>query len=486
MKSKITIPILGVVVFVVLWIVFYPPIYAIHDEAAYMAQAYVMRSGTIFGDVAGINVVSSIKEPSGHLVTKYAPGTSFLLIPFTFIGWKTIFLLPLVLYLLGFFVFIKILKIYNIPPYFSLLYLLYPSSVLYSRTIMADIPSAVFFIIALYLFLKGKRFYFLSGLIFGFLSLFRYSNIILSIPFLIFVAIRFFKEIRKTCFLSSPFLKFVIGLLPGILILLFYNKIAFGGFFNTPLGVTGTFSLGFLPHNILFYVLSMSLIYPFMFFFIFFLRKNRLIFITTAFLFLLFYSLYSYFTTAPGRNMFKTLVVGMRYLLPITPIFILSYCDLLDRIRRKSVFLVNIFFWFLIGIFSILDLGMVYQHQRFLKKQEQYKNIIYENTDEYSLILTNYDGMEFFQPVWGKRKYTMFVYWRNKIPVDLSKYNFKKLYLLTVVRSDKEGNEYVRKYADEIVQEYNGQLVREVKGDPELRLWRLNYESTNDSVSEKR
>ena len=72
----------------------------------------------------------------------------------------------------------------------------------------------------------------------------------------------------------------------------------------------------------------------------------------------------------------------------------------------------------------------------------------------------------------------MFVYWKNKIPIDFSKYDFSKLYLFTVIRSDKGGNEYVRRYADEIVRKYNGQLVREVKGDPELRLWRLNYEST--------
>ena len=451
-----------------------------------MAQAYVMRNGTIFGDVAGIPVVSSIKTPSGHFVTKYAPGTSFLLIPFTFLGWRSIFSLPLILHLLGFFVFIKILKIYNIAHYFSLLYLLYPTSVLYSRTIMADIPSAVFFIIACYFFLRKKKFYFLSGVFFGILPLFRYSNIILAIPFFVYAIVELFRCIRKTSFLGSVVLRLLLGFIPGFLLLIIYNKIAFGGFLSTPLGVTGSFSLRFLPHNLLFYFLSMSLVYPLMFFFIFFLRKNRFILITTAFLFLLFYSLYTYFTVAPGKNMFKTLIVGMRYLLPVVPIFILSYSNMLEKVKRKIPVLANGFFWFLVVAFSILNLAMIYQHQGFLKTQEKLKDTIYANTDEHSLILTNYDGMEFFQPAWGKRETAMFVYWKSRIPVDFSKYDFTKLYLLTVIRSDKEGNEYVRKYADEIIKEYSGETVAEIKGDPELRLWKLHYESANDSVSEKR
>ena len=138
------------------------------------------------------------------------------------------------------------------------------------------------------------------------------------------------------------------------------------------------------------------------------------------------------------------------------------------------------------GVFSILNLGMVYQHQGFLKEQGKYKNTIYENTDEKSLILINYEGLEFFQPVWGRIEYSSFVYWKDRLLVDFSKYDFDKLFLLTVIRSDKEGNEYVRKYAEEIVEEYNGVLIAEIKKDPELRLWRLQYERENDSEGEYR
>jgi len=487
MKNKQSIVLLFIVIiFTILWIIFYPPIYAIHDEAGYMAQAYVMRKGTIFGDVAGIPVVSSVKNSSGHLVTKYAPGTSFLLIPFTFFGWRTIFLVPLILHLIGFIVFLNILKIYKVSPYFSLLYLLYPTSVLYSRTIMADIPSAVFFILACYFFLKGKRFCFLAGLFLGILPLFRYSNIILSIPFFVYLIIDSFKSIKQSNFVYSPFFKLLLGFIPGLLILLFYNKIAFGGFLKTPVGVTGTFSLKFLPRNLFFYIISLSIIYPFMVFTIFFLRKYRFVFITSAFLFLVFYSAYCYFTIAPGKNMLKTLIVGMRYLLPIIPIFILSYSDVFERMKRKIPVLANSFFWLIVIVFSILNLGMVYQHQGFLKEQEKYKNTIYENTDETSLILTNYEGMEYFQSAWGKQEYTLFVYWKDRLLVDFSKYDFDKLFLLAVIRSDKEGNEYVRKYAEEIVEEYSGETVAEIMGDPELRLWRLEYERGNGSETEHR
>ncbi len=482
-KHKFGLIICGLI-FAVFWFIFYPPIYAIHDEAGYLAQAYVMRGGTIFGDVAGIPVVSSIKTPSDHLITKYAIGTSFLLIPFTFLGWKCIFLLPLIIHLIGFFVFIKILRIYSISPYFSLLYLLYPTSVLYSRTIMADIPSAVFFTIALYFFLRRKNYYFLCGFFLGIISLFRYSSILLALPILIFTFAEAIRSIKRVSFFRSSFFKILLGFLPGFLLLLFYNKIAFGGFLKTPLGVTGTFSAKFLPHNLLFYVISLSLIYPFMFFTLFFLKKFRYLLFFIVLLFILFYSSYYYFTVAPGKNLVKTFIVGTRFLLPVVPIFLLSYADVLERLKRKCVVPVTVFFWFIVVVFIILNIGMIYQHQGFLNEQERYKNTIYENTNTKSLILTNYDGMEFFQPAWGKREVAMFVYWKNRIPIDFEKYDFDKFFLLTVIRSDKEGNEYVKKYADEIVAEYSGETVAEIKGDPELRLWKLHYESVKDSVTE--
>jgi len=461
----------------VLWVVFYPLIYAIHDEAAYMSQAYVMRTGTIFGDVAGINVVSSVETRGGHLVTKYAPGASFLLIPFTFFGWKTIFLLPLILHLLGFFVFIKILRIYNISPYFSLFYLLYPASVLYSRTIMSDLPSAVFFTIALYFFLRGRKLHFLSGFFFGVLLLFRYSNVILLMPFFVYLVVDLFKKWQKNYFLKSSFFRVSICFFPGFLVFLLYNKFAFGGFLRTSYYIAGMFSLHFFARNLLFYSLSLSLMFPLMLFSIFSHKRDKFVLTSVVVLFALFYSLISSLAVAPGRRLAETLVVGMRYLLPVIPIFILSYSVCLERIKEKRPILGNLFFWFVVGMFFIFDVIMVYKHQGFLKQQEEYKNTIYNNTEEKSLVLTNYDGMEFFQPVWGKRQIGMFVYWKDRVPIDFSKCDFNKLYLLTVIRSDKEGNEYVNKYADEIIKEYNGETVAEIKGDPELRLWKLHYES---------
>jgi hypothetical protein len=472
--------------FIITWIVFYPRIYAIHDEAAYMAQAYVMREGTIFGDVARIQVVSSVETEAGHYVTKYAPGTSVLLIPFTFLGWKSVFLLPLLLHLLGFFVFGSILRLRKVPIIFSLLYLIYPTSVLYSRTLMADVPSAVFFLIGLYFYLRKKNYLYLSGFFLGVLPLFRYSNVILAFPFFLLSFIKIFIYERKNPRERLGFIKLLVGFIPGIVLLLFYNKIAFGGFFSTPLGATGTFSLLFLPRNFLFYIVSLSIVYPFMFFSIFFEKKNRFLFWSTTFIFLIFYSSYYYFTLAPGRNMLKTLIVGVRFLLPIAPIFILTYAGVFEWLRKRIRIIAPVGFWAIVFLFSILDVGMVFQHQRYLRVQERYKNCIYQNTDETSLILTNYEGMEFFQPAWGKRQYTLFVYWKNRIPIDLRKYEFEDLLLLTVIRSDKEGNEYVKNYAEELIEEFDGELVKEMQGDPELRLWRLKYEGEDDSVSVNR
>lgn len=460
--------IVGVFLYICISIIFYPPIYGISDEAGYLGMAQVLQRGTIFPDVAGFNVVGSV-QTNTHFVSKWPIGNPLLILPFLHLHWKAIFLLPLLLHLLGFFVFLLICKEVKIDPIFSLIYLFFPAFLLYSRTILSDFSSVFVFITAFYLYLKGGKWLYLAGFLFGFSILIRYANLLLFLPFLIAGIWGVIGEKNKENTLRFyGLLRLVTGLLPLVIFHLFYNKIAFGSPFGVPAGDINYFRIDSFFRNFGYYILSLSLLYPGMFFGIFSYRgKCRCELISTSLLFIVFYSFYSYIFPSPKGGFIGSLVVGMRFLLPVIPLFLISYSSLLDsigRMRNNKVIFAIMFLFIL-----LFDVGMIYKHQTFLDRQKDIKDLIYEKTTPNSIIITNNQGEEFFQPVWGDRKYIRLSDWiikrRNIEVAD------REVYLLVVRRSDKTTQMY---NIFRIRQAFNDTLIAEIKGDPSLKIYRLD------------
>src|SRR5262249_54440073 len=52
--------------YIVLYALFWPRIYTTMDEAAYMGNAYVLRQGTIYSDVAGVAVTTNFPIPADY------------------------------------------------------------------------------------------------------------------------------------------------------------------------------------------------------------------------------------------------------------------------------------------------------------------------------------------------------------------------------------------------------------------------------------
>src|SRR3989338_3473799 len=130
---------IAIFIFIVLFVYFYPPIYTIQDEADYFDFAYRLKEGTIyFEPLTSHKIIFN----GTNYVNMYPPGMAVLLLPFTFIHWKAIFLLNPLLHLIAFVFFYKTLKLLEINEKLSLLYLFFPPFVLYARTLVADAACA--------------------------------------------------------------------------------------------------------------------------------------------------------------------------------------------------------------------------------------------------------------------------------------------------------------------------------------------------------
>lgn len=465
--NKLLLLTAGVLVYIVLFAIFYPPIYAIQDEADYFDFAYRIKEGTIYFDPLTSH---KIFFNGKNYVDMYSPGISILLLPFTFIHWKSLFLLNFLLHLLGFIFFIKSLKLLKIDIIYSLLYLFSPSFILYSRTLMPDVAAGSLTTIAIYFYLKEERINkFLSGLIFGFLTLIK--NVFLLIPITFFLCLfikRYFKS-RQNKIAKQEILSFLIGLLPFVFLAVGYNFVAFKNIISTPVATGGVLSVRFLPSHIAFYFTFLILFYPFMLFAPFLSRqKNKLEFIFSTLLFVFFMSMW-YFIQ-PAEGFLKRLIVGSRYLLAVLPIYILIYAEIINRffakIKRcfKSFVFISVFLGLIFSAYLINT-----EHQEYLRHQSHYRDTLYKNTHEGSFIVCNFEALELLQRIWGNRKWAPFT------NPNLREYikTLDGFYIVVFLRKDKP-EDLVKdtRAKDEFVKEYNAYLVAEIKKPYNLQIYR--------------
>jgi len=374
-----------VLVAVILFI-FYPPYYAISDEQAYLSTAYALGKGTLFLDNAGLkNTIAAIRTEK-HLINKYPVGNSLLLAPFTIINWKLGFLRNYIFFLAGFLLFLKILDHYSIDRKMGLLYLLHPSIILYSRTLMSDIPSMFFALLGVYLILKKK--YYLAGIFLGFNLLIRYTNLL--IPLGICAGILLEKRFKDV-------LKILPGVFLGLSLLLLYNWIAWGSFI--------------LPF------IRTTLIQG--------IKRKFTGFLFTTLMFLITYSFYYYIDR--GSNLIETLVMGQRFMLPVIPLMLLLYTNNVDRRHALKITLT----WILPLLF-IFDTGMIWKHQIYLNRHRKMAETVLNKTRESDILILSSEAIELINPFIFQQNWVSLNQLNN---INLSHY--KNIFLVIRRESDK-------------------------------------------------
>jgi 4-amino-4-deoxy-L-arabinose transferase-like glycosyltransferase len=93
------------------------------------------------------------------------------------------------------------------------LYLFFPPLVLFSRTLMSEVPSATLAVAALLLYGRGRRGQLAAGLLLGATLFLRYSNLALFVGLLVGVLA---VDLQRRRNLTAPWL--ALGFLPGLML----------------------------------------------------------------------------------------------------------------------------------------------------------------------------------------------------------------------------------------------------------------------------
>lgn len=387
-----------------LFLCFYPPIFAFRDEGIYLSLAQVFKAGTIFIEKTTVPL-SLYVERNGHHLPFYPPGNPLLLIPFTWAGWKGVFVMGLCMHLIGAFFFRKVAALFDCDHAVTLLlYVFFPSFIFYSRTIMSDIPSLAFFMTAYYFYFKPRPSKALAGVFFGLTLFFRVSNVVVLSAFALGLGIQSLRTRRW-----NDFLAFCGAAAPFAAAMGFYNTAVYGspflsGYSQVFSGVKN-FSPAFFASNARHYLLILNVVYPFMMLLFF---KNRRIacletLLLTVFL-LIFFSFYYFQDRYPQTGM--ALILGNRFFYPVIPFFILAFgklCqNILSTLSEKPQKILIVLLLFSMSAASAI---IQWKHNAYLQRQAAERDFIYQNTDEGDAVIYDGNVAELIQGIWGKRLY---------------------------------------------------------------------------------
>jgi hypothetical protein len=397
----------GVAVYVLTFLVLYPRTFAIVDEDAYLTQTFLFRAGRLSYDGSGIPPphmtvqtlgTVPLRGQSPRLVSKYPPGNALFLLPFTLLGWRAVFVSGLVFALAGAALFRLILKrlVPEADPAWSLLYLFYPAVVLFSRTIMSDLLAATLVLAAFYCLLRHGAWLVLSGFVLGLACLVRYSNAVFMPVFLALA-------LRPAGARLRSMMLFLAGFAPLAGLILAYNAYAYGAPFSFPMYLTGHFSPIYLLHNAWYYGTSLLVLYPLMLVTPLTAGKGlRLALGLPAGALLILYCFFSYTYDVPSVPV--RLTIGIRYLLPALPFFILAFVATADRLTRR----LRGTGWLkyaALAIMALLSVAIQLRHDQYLRVQTRYQRLVRDNVPDSALLLCNKDVSELISYAWGWREY---------------------------------------------------------------------------------
>ncbi len=415
-QDKIVLSI-GFVIFSFLFLYFFPQNTGIVDETAYLSTAYTFQHGKVYYDQAGVPSAPASVAVDSHLVSRYAPGNSLLLLPFTAIHWKWSFARSFFLIAIGYVMLILILSHFHLPRFYALLFLFHPAFTLYGRTIMSDLPATVCCLIGLFFLVKEKHF--LAGLVFGFGIAIRYPVALIILGLLI--VLLFNKSFKNLLLLLVGSF---VATIPLFLYHLYYFKIITGPTSENMIG----FSVTNFPVMIFRFVIFLNILYPALLILPFATRlRQRYIFIAPAVLFVVFFSLQYFLDT--GTTIFENIIRGQRYMLPIIPFLLIPYAEVLSRIN----FVGRIVKYFLIPL-VVVNAGIHYKHSQFLKQQTYYQHKLYEYAQNADILICNKDIYELINPYIKPLKWLPFESEEKLLPVDIEQ-TAEKIFFACLARN---------------------------------------------------
>ncbi len=388
-------------------------------------MATLLKSGRFF--IGGYDIpFQSWVESRGHRAFDYPIGMPLFLLPFIYAGWQAGFGGVLLCHLAGALYFDRLLKVFKLnQPFLFMIYLFYPASVFYSRTLMSDIPAAVCFLAGVYYYYTNDRLLnWKMGLFFGLSILLRPSGLIYELPFL---AVGFFRNVKRD--------KTAAGLFAAAftcpLAILFAAQYFFYGAPFVPAHVLqfsqfSNFSIHYFLRNAKHYLPALILSYPFMLFAplkVSVTKKTEML--SAVCVGLVFFSLYSFHDQF--QTPLQTWILGVRFLLPAVALLLLMYAEVLNCafgfLKQEQRIL-----FFLVLIFGLICSGFYIhkRHQLVLQDQLAMKKAIYEVTPENAILLYDLNAAELMQASWGRRQYVDWRIWGKDMTSFLESADFNR------------------------------------------------------------
>jgi hypothetical protein len=455
----------GAVLYVISFLALYPRTTAIVDEDAYLTEAFLLRTGHLLYDGSPVPAPHMTVESGGRLASKYPPGNSLFLLPFILPGWRWVFVSGLLLALAGTALFGLILKRLSpkTDPAWALLYLFYPAVVLLSRTVMSDLLAATLVLAAFYCLLRRGWWLSGAGFVLGLACLVRYSNAV-------FVAVFAILALRPPGSRLRSVLLLLAGFAPVAAVIAAYNAYAYGSPLSFPMYLTGIFSPAFFPANAAYYGAALMILYPLMLAAPLAAGKGRRLLLgLPAYALLGLYCFFSYAYDVP--NLPARLTLGIRYLLPSLPFFIMAFVLAADRLlsRLRAGWLK----YAAVGAMALLSVAIQVRHDSYLKVQAGYQRLLLASVPESALLLCDAGTSELVSYAWGWRDYRHIAEFNVPIPLDSALAGDRPLYAGLAEKPGAENQVMLTIFAALLAEFPQRTLLVETRTPRRFRLYRL-------------
>jgi len=415
--------IISAIIFILLTIFTFPPYFASCDEHEYLKNSFLLQEGTLTEQE--ITEACAGKFNGEGYISHFFIGRSIFLIPFTWFGFGAIMFSGLIIHLINFFIFYKIMQRTGYNAIYSILYLLYPAFLWEARTLNSEILVLTGLLAATYFYLSGeKKHFILSGFIFGITSIVRQESLLISFPFLLIPLLTKRKK----------FILLLAGFVPAAIILLGTNQIFYGGALSTGYGNPLSFivDIGTNPtffQNMGKFVFILILAYPLMILSPFLTKhKLRKEIVLASLIFIIFYAQNTAVSNFPTFH--PTAFTGqLRYLIPLIGLIMLTYPPLLEKMLRKiRLPLKPVLYTTIITLFAISVIATSI-HFNFLNERYAVFNQIYSNTETGSLLIGSSDDCNYvMNEIFDERAYLD----PGEVNVDDYISNYDNVYVLDI------------------------------------------------------
>lgn len=384
-SNPVIVMLAGTAIAVSIFGFFYPTHFLIADETVYFDQALTWASGR--------RLLCQSPPCTGPCVQvlpgDYPAGTALLALPFVLFGGpKAVFWSGLIAWLAGLWGLFAALTHSNQDRIWVAYACCFVPGLALTRTLMSDLHSFAWAALFLWLYLKGERQRFAlfgSGIAGGVGWLFRDTNILWALPFLVSAAWR----------LPSGRWYLWAGFGAGLLPRLVSAWVLYGQpFYLRDPGIG--FSLGRLPQQLAFYLPALFILIPGGWYF---LWKNnwryRMEALASVGLFLAVYGCYGY--DAFAKSGYKALVVQGRYLAPLLPLLTLcaahTWREGTIRTWAKGI---------LFALALLLFTAVQYAGWQYNVEQQKFTNLLYALPTQRHLSYSPDESRKYVNPLHGK------------------------------------------------------------------------------------